>query len=161
MSSNHNLLPTPASLRASFRIIDKNVLLSRNAEEISAQRITFEAQMLLEVTQREEVLSQELREIHFVHAVNVQTQQELQYWEQQESAAYETRFGIAQHRLGQEVAQHTHRREVESLQYHQCLRAEMVEAENSYCTSVQQEAEAFAQQLGETFAFQANSTAQT
>ena len=147
--------PAPASVRASFQIIDESVLLSRDAEELSAQRIVLEMQMVIEESQREEFLSHELREIHFAHAVNVQVQQELQHWEQQkrERAAYEMRFSIDQHQLGQEVAQQNYRREVESLQYFQRLRAEMVEAETTYRTSVQEEAETFAQQLREEIVF--------
>ena len=49
--------------------------------------------------------------------MNIQAQQELQHWEQQERIAYETRFSIAQHQLGQEVVQQNYRREVEYLQY--------------------------------------------
>ena len=67
--------------------------MSRDAEELSAQRIVLEAQMVIEESQREELLSQELREIHFAQAVRLQTQQELQHWERQERAAYETRIG--------------------------------------------------------------------
>ena len=108
MSPRHNLFSAPASLSASFQIIDESILLSRDAEELSVQRITFEAQMVLEETQREELLFQELRELHVAQAVNTQVQQDLQYWEQQERVACETRFAIAEHRLGREVAQHTH-----------------------------------------------------
>ena len=160
MSPRPNLFPAPASLRASFRIVDENILLSRDAEELSAQRVILEAQMVIEESQREEQLSQELREIHFAHAVSAQTQQELLHWEQQERAAYETRFSIARHQLAQEAAQHHYQREIESVQYFHRLKAEMMEAETSYRTSVQQEAETFAQQLCEEVAFQANSTAQ-
>ena len=95
MSPRPNLFPAPASLRASFQIVDENILLSRDAEELSAQRVILEAQMVIEESQREEQLSQELREIHFAHAVSAQAQQELLHWEQQERAAYETRFSIA------------------------------------------------------------------
>ena len=37
MSPRPNFFPAPASLRASFQIVDENILLSRDAEEISAQ----------------------------------------------------------------------------------------------------------------------------
>ena len=99
-SNGPNLFPAPASLRASFQIIDESIFLSSDAEELSAQRIILEAQMVIEESQREELLSQELREIHFAHAVNIQPQQELQHWEQQERAAYKARFSIAQTPVG-------------------------------------------------------------
>ena len=160
MSPRPNLFPAPASLRASFQIVDENILLSRDAEELSAQRITLEAQMVIEESQREEQLSRELREIHFAHAVSAQAQQELLHWEHQEKAAFETRFSIARHQMAQDMAQLNYQREIESLQYFHRLKAEMTEAETSYRTSVRQEAEAFAQQLREEVAFHANTAAQ-
>ena len=116
--------------------------------------------MVIEESQREEQLSQELREIHFAHAVSAQAQQELLHWEHQERAAYETRFAIARHQLAQDMAQQKCQREIESLQHFHRLKAEVTEAETSYRTSVRQEAEAFAQQLREEVAFHANTAAQ-
>ena len=64
MSPRPNLFPAPASLRASFQIVDENILLYRDAEELSAQRVTLEAEIVMEESLREEQLSRELREIH-------------------------------------------------------------------------------------------------
>ena len=59
MNPRHNLFQVPTSLRASFQIIDENVLLSKDAEELSAQRIVLETQMVIEELQRVELLSQD------------------------------------------------------------------------------------------------------
>ena len=101
MSPRPNLFPAPASLRASFQIVDENILLYRDAEELSAQRVTMEAEIVMEESLREEQLSRELREIHFAHAVSAQAQQELLHWEHQERTAFEMRFSIARHQMAQ------------------------------------------------------------
>ena len=53
MSPMHNLL------RASFTYIDQNIHRQQNAEEASARRVMFEAQLELEASQRENALRQD------------------------------------------------------------------------------------------------------
>ena len=107
----------------------------------------FEANMVFEASQREEVLHSEFQEIRFAEACCAQAQQELQYWEQQERAALRARLRTTELRLYQEAAQHTHNLEVNALQAHHQLRGELVETETSYRQSVQNDVETFAQHL--------------
>ena len=107
----------------------------------------FEANLVVEASQREEALHRELNEIRFAEACSLQAQQELQYWEQQERATLQPRLRTAELRLCHEAAQHQHHLEGNALQARNHLRGELAEAETSYRHSVQQEAEAFAQHL--------------
>ena len=157
MSPTHNLLPT---LRASFAFVDQRINLQRDAEDSSAQRVLFEANLVFEASQREETLHRELQEVRFAEAYSLQAQQELQHWEQHERATLEARLRTAELRLCQEAAQHTHNLEVNALRAHHQLRGELEEAETSYRQSVQTEAEAFAQQLRQELEYQTTSTAQ-
>ena len=157
MSPTHNLLPV---LRTSFAFVNQRIDMQRGAEEASAQRVTFEANMVFEATQREETLRRELQEIRFAEACSLQAQQELHFWEQHERAAYEARLRTAELRLCQETAQHTHNLEVNALQAHHQLRGELEEAETSYRHSLQTEAEAFAHHLRQELEYQTTSNAQ-
>ena len=93
MSPTHNLL------RASFTYIDQNIHRQRDAEEASARRVMFEAQLEFEASQRENILRQELQELQFAEALTLQAQQDLQRWEIQERAACEARLRTAEHQL--------------------------------------------------------------
>ena len=57
MSPTHNLL------RASFTYIDRSIHRQRDAEEASARRVMFEAQLEFEASQRENLLRQELQRV--------------------------------------------------------------------------------------------------
>ena len=157
MSPTHNLLPV---LRTSFAFVNQRIDTQRGAEEASAQRVMFEANMVFEASQREEALLRELQEIRFAEACSLQAQQELHFWEQHERATFEARLRTAELRLCQETAQHTHNLEVNALQAHHQLRGELEEAETSYRHSVQTEAEAFAHHLRQELEYQTTSNAQ-
>ena len=154
MSPTHNLL------RASFTYIDQNIHRQRDAEEASARRVMFEAQLEFEASQRENLLRHELQELQFAEALTLQAQQDLQRWEIQERAACEARLRTAEHQLYRDAAQAHHQTEAASLRYFHHLREEIQEAETSYRTSVQQEAEVFTQKWREEVQYHANSSAQ-
>ena len=98
--------------------------------------------------------------MQFAEALTLQAQQDLQRWEVQERATCEARLRTAEHQLFQEAAQAHHQTEAASLRYFHHLRAEIQEAETSYRTSVQQEAEVFTQKWREEVQYHANSSAQ-
>ena len=152
--------PTHNLLRASFTYTDQNIHRQRDAEEASARRVMFEAQLEIEASQRENLLRQELQELQFAEALTLQAQQDLQRWEVQERATCEARLRTAEHQLYQEAAQAHHQTEAASLRYFHHLRAEIQEAETSYRTSVQQETEVFTLKWREEVQYHANSSAQ-
>ena len=98
--------------------------------------------------------------MQFAEALTLQAQQDLQRWEVQERATCEARLRTAEHQLYREAAQAHHQTEAASLRYFHHLRAEIQEAETSYRTSVQQEAEVFTQKWREEVQYHANSSAQ-
>ena len=155
VSPTQNLLP---ALRASFAFVDQRMYVQRDAEEASAaQCVMFEANLVLEASQREEALHRELQQVRFAEACSVQAQEELPYWEQQERATLQACLRTAELRRYQEAAQQRNV-EIASLQSHHRLRGELQEAETSYQQVVQAEAEAFAQHLRQELDFQTTST---
>ena len=95
------------------------------------------------------MLRRELQEVHFAETLTLRAQQDLQRWEIRKRTVCDARFRTAEHQLYREAAHRQHHPEAASLQHFHQLGAEIQEAEASYRTSAQQEAEAFTQRWHE------------
>ena len=89
-------LPRGILVRPSLLLIDERIHVQRGQEEASASRPTFELNQSQLYQEREAALRQELGKINFEEHFSLQTQQQLNQWEQKEAAAYQTRLEAAE-----------------------------------------------------------------
>ena len=68
--------------------------------------------MFMETSIRKEVLACKFQEVRFAQALSLQTQQEVQHWEQQQREAFTNRLRMVEHRQWQEIFQQNHAVEV-------------------------------------------------
>ena len=147
-------------LEASFALVTDRIHYQSGQEELTAQRVTLEANLQQEYRDRELLLCDELVELHFAHYMSRQAQAELQTWEEQQRELYETRFRALGHEMHQHFAQQELNQEALSLRYFRDLEVELEQAEAAHRAMVQQEARAFAQDLHQELDYHMTSNAQ-
>ena len=147
-------------LEASFALVTDRIHYQSGQEELTAQRVTLEANLQQEYRDRELLLRDELVEIHFAHYMSQQARAELQTWEAQQRELYDTRFRALGHEMHLHFAQQELNQEALSLRYFRDLEVELEQAEGAYRAMVQQEARAFAQDLHQELNYHTTSNAQ-
>ena len=132
---------------ASFALISDRSLYQSGEEEVSAERVTLEANLQQTFREREFLLRNELVELHFANYMSQQVRQELQTWEAQQRELYETRFRTLEYELHPHFAQTQLDQQTLFVRYFRDLQGELQEVEEAYRETVQQEARTFAQGL--------------
>ena len=134
---------------SSHVFIDERIHLQMGQEEATAARRVYEVNQYHLHEERESVLRRELGEIQFEEELSLQTQQQLNHWEQEEAAAVTARMRAAESNYAQAATSRLLMVEEEAIRHHQHLRQNLTQAEHSYRATVQQEARMYSEKLSQ------------